>query len=178
METDPHASILNRLRDDLRGIRSGRATPALVEGLSVEAYKSRLTLKELATITAPEARQLLVQPWDQSHVKAIETALRQSDLGLLIAVDRDRLRLTLPQLTEERRKEYLKLARERAEQARIAVRRHRDEVLKGLRDEERSGARSEDDAERERKGTDTAAKETTETIRRLLEEKEQELLTI
>lgn len=178
MTTDPHATILDRLRDDLRGIRSGRATPVLIEGLLVEAYNSRLTLKELATITAPEPRQLLVQPWDQSQIKAIETALRQSDLGLLVAVDRDRLRVSLPQLTEERRKEYLKLARERAEHARIAIRRHRDDVLKGVRDEERAGTRSEDDAERERKTVDADAKDANESIRQLLEQKEQELLTI
>lgn len=178
MTTDPHATILDRLREDLRGIRSGRATPALIEGLLVEAYNSRLSLKELATINAPEPRQLLVQPWDQSQIKAIETALRQSDLGLLVAVDRDRVRVSLPQLTEERRKEYLKLARERAEHARIAIRRHRDDVLKGVRDEERAGTRSEDDAERERKTVDTAAKDATESIRQLLEQKEQELLTI
>lgn len=172
------ATILERLRDELRAIRSGRATPALVEQTPVETYGSRLTLVELATITTPEPRLILIQPWDRNVLKDIERGLRASHPDLNPVVDGSRLRITLPPLTEERRREYLRLASEHAEQTRRALRGVRDARLRHVRDDERAGSLSEDAAIRERKNIEDAVKESLNEINELLKEKEAELLTL
>lgn len=176
--TDSLTAALDRLRADLTGIRSGRANPNLIEDVPVEAYDARLRLKEVAAITTPEPRQLLVQPWDRGHLKAVESALRQTDLNLSLSVDGERIRCLVPPLTEERRAEYLSLAREKAEQARIAIRRHRDEELRRLRAAERSGSLSQDAADRERAAVETQVKEAVGHVADSLADKERELLTI
>lgn len=171
-------ATLDHFRADLQHIRTGQATPALIEDLAVDAYGSSLRLKEVAAITTPEPRQLLVEAWDRTQIKAIEAALRQADLNLAVAVDGERIRCALPLLTQERRAEFLTLARQRAEQARVAIRRHRDDELRRVRTAERDGALSEDAADRERKSVETAITEAVDHVSALLANKERELTAL
>lgn len=169
---------LAHCRNELQNIRSGRANPAMLETIMVDAYGSSLRLVELAAITTPEARQFLVQPWDRTTLKDIERALRAAPLGLNPIVDGERIRITLPALTEERRKEYLRLANDKVEQAKITLRTIRDERLRELRDAQRSGDLSEDAADRERKSVEEAIKKATEALQTELASKEAELMTV
>ena len=124
-------------------VRSGRATPSLVERINVEYYGSPVPLQQLASITVPEARQLLIKPHDRSVLEAVEKAIRESDLGLAPNNDGIAIRLSLPQLTEERRREYVKVARGMAEEGRIALRSvRRDAACRGSRRSSRARRRT------------------------------------
>ena len=137
---------LDVLEEDLTAIRTGRASPALIEKLPVEYYGSTLPLIQLATISVPESRQLLIRPFDPSSLKAIEKAILASDLGLTPNNDGKSIRLNLPALTEERRRELVKVVNARREECRVAVRNIRREVIKNLRDLEKEKEISEDEA--------------------------------
>jgi ribosome recycling factor len=114
--------VIEKLSEDLSLIRSDRATPALVENLPVEAYGSKLTIKEVAAITSPDSRQLVIQPWDKEILNQLESALERFNPR----IDGDVLRVTLPSLTDERKEELEKEVNQKCEEARIAVRRNRD----------------------------------------------------
>lgn len=126
-------------------LRTGRAHPSLVEGILVNYYGARTPLMQVASVSIPEARQILIQPWDRGALGDIEQALRESDLGLNPVNDGANLRLTLPQLTEERRKDLVKLLNARAEEARIAIRTTREDIWKAIQEGEKAGEMSEDD---------------------------------
>src|SRR5947209_2783082 len=126
------------LQDAISSLRTGRATPALVEDLSVDYYGTPTPLKAIAAISSPEPKQLVIQPWDKSAVGAIEKAIQGSSLGLNPVTDRDAIRLSIPPLTEERRRELAKLLGKNLEEARIAVRREREEVLKSIDHKEKA----------------------------------------
>src|ERR1700730_3958595 len=113
---------LESLHKELTGIRTGRANPALVERLQVEAYGVPTPLQSLAGISTPEARLLVIQPYDRSNMAAIEKAIQRSELGLMPSNDGQVIRITIPQLTEERRREFVKVLNRKAEEARVAVR--------------------------------------------------------
>jgi ribosome recycling factor len=138
------------LADELRVIRTGRASPALVERLEVEYYGVPTPLNQLATISAPEARLLAIRPWDPRSLPAIERAILASDLGLTPNNDGHLIRLPIPRLTEERRRDLVKLVRNRVEEAKVAVRNVRRDVLNDLRDLEKEGLIPEDDFYRAR----------------------------
>jgi len=136
------------LQRELTGIRTGRANPALVEHLPVDAYGTKMPLNQLATITAPEARLLVVQPWDKTLVSAITNAFTTSDLGLNPQSDGVVLRVPIPALSQERRVELTKLAAKKAEESRVAVRNIRREAIEQLRKAKKDGDISEDDERR------------------------------
>jgi ribosome recycling factor len=136
------------LEDDLSGIRTGRASPALVEKLPVEYYGTQTPLMQLASINVPEPRSLMIRPFDASSLKAIERAIRTSDLGLNPNNDGKAIRLNLPPLTEERRRDLVKLVHNRVEEARVAVRNVRRDSIKDLREFEQEKLISEDDREK------------------------------
>jgi ribosome recycling factor len=136
------------LEEDLSGIRTGRASPALVERLAVDYYGTPTPLMQLATISAPEPRLLTIRPFDPSSLKAIERAILASDLGLNPSNDGKLIRLSIPPLTEERRHELVKVVRNRAEEARVAVRNVRRDVQNDLREFEREKVISEDELHR------------------------------
>ena len=138
-------NALDVLSDDLVGIRTGRASPALVEKLQVEYYGSELALIQLATISVPEARQLMIRPFDGSSLRAIERAIQASDLGLTPNNDGKVIRLNLPPLTEERRRDLVRMVNNRLEDARVAIRNIRRDGLKDLRDFEKEKLISEDE---------------------------------
>ena len=136
---------IQALEEDLAGIRTGRASPALVERLQVEYYGMPTPLMQLATISAPEPRQLMIRPYEQSTLKAIERAIMASELGLTPNNDGKAIRLNIPPLTEERRRDLVKLVHNRAEESRIAVRNVRRDLIKDLHEFEHEKLISEDD---------------------------------
>lgn len=146
-ETRMHAAIQN-LDDDLAGIRTGRATPALVERLPVEYYGTPTPLMQLASISVPEPRGLLIKPFDPASIKNVERAILASDLGLTPNNDGKQIRLNLPALTEERRRDLVKVVHARLEECRVAVRNVRRDVHNDMRDFEKEKLISEDDLER------------------------------
>jgi len=133
------------LRHNLSTIRTGRASTTLVEYLPVEAYDSTMPLNQLANITIPENRMIVIQPYDAGTIHAIEKAIQQSDLGLTPQDDGRIVRLNLPPLTEERRRELVKIVRARVEEVKVSVRNHRRDALDNLREMEHEKMVSEDD---------------------------------
>lgn len=127
-------AILDFYKQDIASIRTGRATPALVEDISVDAYGQKMTIKELASISVPEPRTVVIQPWDKGVLEAIGTGIQKSSLGLAPIADGDLIRLNIPSLTEERRKEFIKLLKSKTEDARIKIRRAREDMHKGFGD--------------------------------------------
>ncbi|MDO8362343.1 MAG: ribosome recycling factor [Actinomycetota bacterium] len=159
-------------------VRTGRATPALVEKLQVEYYGSTVLLQQLAGFQVPEARQLLVKPHDRATMTAIEKAIRDSDLGVNPSNDGVVIRINFPALTEERRKEYVKVVKHMAEDGRIAVRNIRRDARKHLDAAEKAGAISADELERAEKEMEKITHDHVELIDKALGRKEQELLEV
>jgi len=139
---------INSLEEDLNGIRTGRAHPALIDKLSVEYYGVPTPLNQLATISVPEPRQLMIRPFDSSTLKIIERTIIASDLGLTPNSDGKVIRLNLPVLTEERRRDLVKVTNNRVEEARVACRNVRRDIIKDLREFEKEKLISEDDLKR------------------------------
>jgi len=159
-------------------VRTGRANPALVERINVEYYGAPVPIQQLASISVPEARQLLIKPHDRSSLEAIEKAIRDSDLGVSPNNDGIAIRLSLPQLTEERRKEYVKVARNMAEDGRIVLRNLRRDARKAMESEEKDGDVSEDELGRAEKELEKITSEHVDHIDAALSRKEDELLEI
>jgi ribosome recycling factor len=166
------------LKADLAGVRTGRASPGLVEHLKVDYYGTPTPLNQLATISAPDAKLLVIQPYDRAAIGTVEKAILKSDLGLTPSNDGSLIRLSIPPLTEERRKELARHVRKRVEEARVAVRNVRRDIHEHMRRLEHDHAISQDELHRSetelQKLTDEQIKETD----RIGEEKEQELLAI
>ncbi|CAN5142017.1 ribosome recycling factor [soil metagenome] len=146
------AGAIEALKGDLSGLRTGRANTALLDPVTVTVYGSNMPLNQVATVSAPEPRMLSVQVWDKSNVGPVEKAIRSAGLGLNPVTDGTTLRLPIPDLTEERRKELAKLASKYAEAARVAVRNVRRDGMDNLKTDEKKGEISED--ERKRKETE------------------------
>ena len=161
---------------NLGGLRTGRANPALLAHLKVEYYGSVMPLNQVASVTAPDARTLVVQAWDQNALPAIEKAIRESDLGLNPNNRGDALYIQIPPLTEERRKEIARTARGYAEEARIAVRNARREALDQIKKLEKEKLLSEDEAKRAQDEVQKITNEFIDKIDTILEKKEHEIL--
>lgn len=166
------------LQHDLASVRTGRASPALVENLKVDHYGVSTPLKQMATITTPEARLIVIQPWDRTAMSSIEKAILRSDLGLTPSNDGSVIRLLLPQLTEERRHELARLVRKRVEEGRVAVRNVRRDSHEELRRLQRQHQISEDDLRRAEHELQKVTDSAIEGIDRVGEEKEAEVLSI
>jgi ribosome recycling factor len=139
---------LDALKHDLGGLRTGRASTALLDPVSVVVYGANMALNQVATVTAPEPRMLSVQVWDRSNMSAVEKAIRNAGLGINPIVDGQNIRLPIPDLTEDRRKELAKLAHQYAEKARIAVRNVRRDGMDALKTDEKKREISEDEHKR------------------------------
>ena len=159
-------------------VRTGRAAPALVEKLNVDYYGSSVPLQQLAAIQVPEARQLLVRPHDRNSLGAIEKAIRDSDLGVSPSNDGVVIRLNFPPLTEERRRDYVKVVKHMAEDGRIAVRNVRRDARKAMESAEKVGVISADDLERAEKELEKITHEHVDRIDGALGRKEHELLEV
>ena len=140
---------LEALERDLAAIRTGRAATALVERIPVEYYGTSTPLNQLASISVPEAHSIVIQPWDRSALGAIEKAIQKSDVGLMPNVDGTTVRLNIPPLTEERRKDLVKLVHRRMEEARVEIRNHRRDVAEEVKKAEKDGSVTSDESRRE-----------------------------
>jgi ribosome recycling factor len=147
LERRMHGAV-EALKHDLQGLRTGRASVTLLDPVTVEVYGSHMPLNQAATVSAPEPRMLSVQVWDKSNVGPIDKAIRSAGLGLNPIVDGQNLRIPIPDLTEERRKELAKLASQYAEKARIAARNVRRDGMDNLKTDEKKGEISEDERKR------------------------------
>ncbi len=163
---------------EFAGIRTGRATPALIEKLKVEYYGSEVPLQQLAGFSVPEARLLVVSPYDKGAMRAIERAIQNSDLGITPSNDGQVIRLVFPQLTSERRKELVKVVRHKAEEGRIAIRNLRRTARHELEGLERDGEISSDELDRAEKELEKLTHDQVAEIDRMLARKEQELLEV
>ncbi len=159
-------------------VRTGRATPSLVERITVEYYGTQVPLQQIASISVPEARQLLIKPHDRASLDAVEKAIRDSDLGVAPNNDGISIRLSLPQLTEERRREYVKVVKHMAEDGRIAIRSARRDARKAMESAEKDGDISADDLERAEKELEKVTHDHVEHIDAALGRKEHELLEV
>jgi ribosome recycling factor len=139
---------LESLAKELGGIRTGRATPSLIDRVLVDYYGAPTPLQSIAGVTAPEARLLVIQPYDRTSIQAIEKALQKGDLGMNPTNDGQVIRIAIPALTEDRRREFAKLVKQKAEEARIAVRNIRRDEVEHLRKMEKDGHVSKDEIER------------------------------
>jgi len=169
---------ITSLKHELGGLRTGRASAGLVDHVQVDAYGAHMPLNQVATVTVPESRLLSVQVWDKSIVKAVEKAIVDSNLGLSPATEGQVLRLRIPELNEERRKELVKVAHKYAEAARVAVRHVRRDGLDTVKKLEKNHEISEDDQERLANDVQKATDGTISEIDQLLAAKEKEILTI
>lgn len=163
------------LERELAKIRTGRATPALVEDIEIECFGQKFPLKQLAAISCPEGRQILIQPWDKSYLGPIEKALSRSSIGAEPVVDKDLIRLSLPPQTQEYRENLLKTISEKKEEARKTVRRWREEAWRKVQEQTRTGEIREDDKFRAKDELQELIDEYNEKIEEIVKRKEKEL---
>jgi ribosome recycling factor len=169
---------LEAFRSELTRIRTGRASLSLLDGIKVEAYGSSMPLNQVGTLTIPESRQIVIQPWDPQVMSSIEKAILKSELGLTPVNDGKVIRINIPQLTEERRKELVKIVKKVAEEYRVAIRNHRREAIDTLKKQKKNKEISEDE---QFKLQDEAQKETDSYIAKIDEvaaEKENEVMEV
>jgi ribosome recycling factor len=167
---------VDALRHDLAGLRTGRASTALLDPVNVEVYGANMPLNQVATVSVPEARMLTVQVWDRSNVQPVEKAIRSAGLGLNPVTDGQLIRLPIPDLTEERRKELAKLVGQYAEKAKIAVRNVRRDGMDHLKQDEKKHQISEDEHKRLEQDVQKLTDDTIKEIDELAQSKEKEIL--
>jgi len=175
---DKMEKAVGHVQTQFQTVRTGRAAPALVERITVEYYGTPVPLQQLASIQVPEARQLLVKPHDRGTLASIEKAIADSDLGVNPSNDGSVIRLSFPALTEERRREYVKVVKHMAEDGRVAVRNLRRDARKHLESSERAGEMSADELERAEKELEKITHDHVEKIDAALGRKEAELLEV
>lgn len=169
---------LSVLKSELSAIRAGRANPALLDRITVDYYGTPTPLNRLATITSPEPRVLIVQPWDTSKISDIEKAIQKSDLGINPVSDGKVLRLVFPELTEERRKELVKLVHKKAEEAKVAVRQIRRDANDSVKKMEKNGEISEDERKKREEAIQKLTDKYIKEIDKLVEIKEKEIMEV
>jgi ribosome recycling factor len=165
-------------RHKFGSVRTGRASTALLDRITVDYYGAQTPLKQLATVNAPEARLLTVQPYDKSSIKGIEKAILESDIGLMPNNDGQIIRLQVPELTEERRKELVKVVRNLAEEGRVAIRNIRRDVMHDLRELRDAGEAGSDDEHRAEEALQKLTDEKVKELDAVLKAKEEEILEV
>ncbi len=166
------------LRRDLSKLRAGRANVSLLDGIRVDYYGTMTPLGQMAHVNVPEARLITVKPWDKSAVKSVEKAIRESDLGLNPQPDGDLIRIPLPPLTEERRKEFVKIARKYGEECKVSIRKARHDALDFLNQLESDGEASADDVERGKKKSEEVVADATKQVDTMIAHKEKDILEV
>lgn len=169
---------INFFKEDITGLRTGRASSAIVEDVVVEAYGTHQTLKSLASINIPDAKTVNIEPWDKSILAAIEKGVRDSGIGLNPVNTGSQIRLFLPELTSERRQELIKVLHQKEESARIALRKVREEVKEMIKAAEESNEVTEDEKYRLEEDLDKMVKEYNDKVREIVVKKEAEINTI
>lgn len=165
-------------KENFMGIRTGRANPALLNGIMVDYYGAPTPIKAVASIGVPEPRTLSVTPFDASQANAVEKAICDSDLGVSPNRDGNVIRVTMPELTEERRKEYVKLAKNKAEEGKVAVRNIRRKAKESIDKSVKDGELGEDEGDRLQKELDKVTKQVTDSLDVLLEGKQKEIMEV
>lgn len=169
---------LEAVRRDFGTVRTGKATPSLLDSVRVEAYGSTVPLNQVGTVSAPEPRMLTVQPWDKSVIKAIERGIAEADLGLNPSNDGNVIRIPIPALTEERRKDFVRQLHRMAEDGRVSLRQARKDANDAVKQRQKNGDISEDDARREQEEVQNLTNSYVEKIDELLKRKEGEVLEV
>ncbi|MCL2317255.1 MAG: ribosome recycling factor [Actinomycetia bacterium] len=172
------SGALDYARQDLTAIRTGRAHPDMFNKLMASYYGTPTPLQQLVTFHSPEPRTMLITPYDRSALAAVEKAIRDSDLGVAPSNDGNTIRIVLPELTEERRKEYTKMARAKAEEGKVAVRNIRRHLIESVKKLEKDKEIGEDEAARAEKQLDAATKKYIDHVEALLKAKEAELMAV
>ena len=175
---DRMSKAVDVLKGEFAALRTGRASTVLVEDIKVDYYGTPVALKQIAQITVPESNQILIQPWDASAIQSVEKAIRDSDLGVQPQRNGNSIRVVLPPLTEERRRELVRKAGKMAEQTRIAIRNVRHEVMKELDKLKKEGGYSEDDIKKAKEKLQKITDRFTKKVDELLSKKEEEILTV
>lgn len=170
--------VLVHFKDELEKIRAGRALPIMVEDVMVEAYGTYTPLKQLCSISVPESSLLAIEPWDKSVLKDIEKALSKADLGMSISVDSSVVRARIQPLTEDKRKDLMKIINEKKEDARVSVRQARDKVRKDIEVKEKNKELSEDEKFDYFKKIDEFVKEKNQVIDEMTIKKEKDIMTV
>lgn len=170
--------VIAAAKRDFAAIRTGRANPALLERVMVDYYGTPTPVPQLANVSAPEARMLTIQPWDRGVLKEIERAILASDLGLTPSSDGTVIRIALPQLTEERRRELVKVVRKEAEEKRVAIRNIRRDAIDEIKKLEKAGSLSEDEGKRAQADMQALTDRYIKELDALLESKEKEIMEV
>ncbi len=186
MSEDPFVNALRKrmdgaldvLRKEFAGLRTGRASPSLLDPVRVEGYGQSMPMNQVGSVSAPEPRLIVVQVWDKGLVKAVEKAIREANLGLNPQVDGQLVRVPVPDLSEERRKEMTKITARYAEQARVAVRNVRREGLDGLKKQEKDGNISQDQHRKLDKDIQGLTDATIKRVDEMLHQKDKEILQV
>jgi len=174
-----HKNMENALEStakELASIRTGRATISLLDGINVDYYGAKSPINQVASVSIPEARLMVIQPWDKSIIGEIERAILKADLGLNINSDGNVIRITIPELTEERRKELAKLSKKLSEEGKIAIRNIRREGNSALKNMEKSGDLPEDDSRKEQSKVQDLTDEHIAKIDEMIQAKEKEIM--
>jgi ribosome recycling factor len=169
---------IEAMERDFGTVRTGRASTSLVERLPVEYYGTLTPLNQLASISVPEAHQVVIQPWDRGVLGAIEKAIQKSDIGLTPNTDGTVVRLNIPPLTEERRRDLVKVVHRRAEEARVEIRNHRRDATDDIRRQEKAGEMGADDARREQDRIEKLTHQWIEQVDQAARVKEQEIMEV
>ncbi len=175
---DSIAKSHEALKRDLSKLRTGRAHAGMLDAIRVDYYGSPTPLNQMATISVPEPRMITVRPWDKGAVKLVEKALRESDLGVNPRVDGDLIRIPIPPLTEERRRELVKIVKKTAEESKVAVRKHRRDAIDMLDAVENDGDASADDCDRARKKVEEIVAEAVKKVDEIEQHKEKDIFEI
>ncbi|MDB4943141.1 MAG: Ribosome recycling factor [Labilithrix sp.] len=172
------AKAIDVLRRDLAKLRAGRASTNLLDGIRVDYYGTMTPLGQMANVAVPEPRLLTVKPWDKSVIKAVEKALRENDMGLNPQVDGDLIRIPLPPLTEERRKEFAKIAKKYGEECRVTIRKARHDALDMLKEIEEGGGTTSDDVDRAKKKAEETVADSGKQVESIIAAKEKDIMEV
>jgi ribosome recycling factor len=166
------------LKREVAKLRAGRANTSLLDSIRVDYYGTMTPLSQMANVSVPEARLLTVKPWDKSAVKAVEKAIREADLGLNPQADGDLIRIPIPPLTEERRKEFVKIARKYGEECKVTIRKARHEAINMLQELDSEGEASADDVDRAKKKAEETIADGTKHVDNIIANKEKDILEV
>jgi len=175
---DGMGKSLDALRRELAKVRTGRAHPSILDRVRVDYYGTQTPISQMANVGVPDASLLTVKPWEKSQVQAIDKAIRESGLGLNPQVDGELIRIPIPPLTEERRKEMVKLTKKHGEEAKIAIRQHRREAMDMLQDATKEGEISEDDGERAKKKVEEEVADHVKQVDKIVAEREAQIMEV
>lgn len=171
-------NILAFFTEDIKQVRTGKASSSLVENILVDSYGVPTPLQHVAAISTPDARSIIVKPWDKSNMPAIESAIKKASLGFGMVAEGDQLRLTIPPLTEERRKEFVKLIGKKMEESKISVRKKRDDIWETIQEEEKAKIISENLKFSQKEKMEKMIQEYNKKIEEIAEKKEKEIMEI